>query len=129
MSLILNTLSLCELLMGHPSKDVTHHSMSKIADLIGRSAVTPGGLAGSDCQQQKQTMSLCAVGRWCEEVRESTTQHQYIPSACPAHSALSLSLGDGESIPYSLVSQFCPGHPNSSQEVDKGLIFLTRSDL
>ena len=60
---------------------------------------------------------------------ESTTHYQYIPFACPAHSALSLSLGDGESIPYSSVSQFCPGHPNFSQEVDKGLIFLTRSDL
>lgn len=70
MSLILNTLSLCELLMGHPSKDVTHYSMSKIVYLIGRSAVTPGGLAGSECQQQKQTISLCGVGRWCEEVRE-----------------------------------------------------------
>lgn len=69
MSLILNTLSLCELLMGHPNKDVTHYSMSKVAILIISLCSHPRGLAGSECQQQKQTVSLCGVGRWCEEVR------------------------------------------------------------
>ena len=64
MSLILNTLSLCELLMGHPNKDVTHYSMSKVAVLIISLCSHPRG----SCWLRVPAAETNRIPMWCWQV-------------------------------------------------------------